>query len=408
MKIVTIDFVNSVIENFDSGVQGEHNATQIAIIPPADMPLPLSYRLAFEPGGLTETLLLTDGKILYELPKVITQNDEVEMTLEGYEGEERVYKSKMVYLYFDKAVDVDEELGEDEPLLRAEISENSKARHTHENKETLNKFGEVDGQPTFDGNPIGGGTATSHEHENKEILDGFSVGEDGQLLHNDEPIGGNDSTVKDITVMYAQDLDGNITDKHVTILYHENAGKAVNPEFFRIQYLPEPQRGDEGKALTVQSDGTYAWEKPSETIFVEMINTDTYGTYSLVDATYWDIDNYINEQKNVILFWKIADDNIRYYTHTCRRSSSGYMSHIFGYHFDVSHESVVVREDGAVVRGGVYTAVSTTAYNKHIEEYNAFVESIPTATEEDNGKILTVQNGAYALTAIPNYEEVGF
>ena len=66
MKIVTIDFANSVIENFDSGVQGEHNATQIAIIPPADMPLTLSYRLAFEPGGLTETLLLTDGKILYE------------------------------------------------------------------------------------------------------------------------------------------------------------------------------------------------------------------------------------------------------------------------------------------------------------------------------------------------------
>lgn len=226
--------------------------------------------------------------------------------------------------------------------------------HTHENKEILNKFGETDGQPTFDGSPISG----------------------------------NDSTIKDITVMYAEDLDGNLTEKHLTILYHENAGKLINPEIIRIQYLPEPQRGDEGKALTVQNNGTYAWEDLSETIFIEMIQTDD--EYSLVDTTYEDIDNYVNERKNVIIFWKVHAGQFRYYNYHGFRTINNIKTHIFGYHYGTAHESVFVQQDGIVKRSGVFNAVDANEYNEHIAEYNKFVESIPSKTsdlENDSGFI---------------------
>ena len=212
MRKIAIDFVNDrVMENFCLGIRGEHNATQITIVPPADMPLTLSYRLAFEPGGLSETLFLTDGKIFYEIPKAITQNDKVSMTLEGYEGEERVYKSKMVYLYFDDSVDVDEDLGEDEPLLRTEISENTKARHTH---------------------------------ENKEILDGFGVDEKGNPTFNGELI-----KSPYLSVVQWKDLNGVISSTYLYIFYpdREDFGQ------YRIDHLPSVSSADDGKILVVEN-----------------------------------------------------------------------------------------------------------------------------------------------------------
>lgn len=141
------------------GIQGEHRASELVIVPPPDMPSGLEYRLAFDPGGMSDTMSLTDGELRYELPQSITQHDAVSMTVEGYEGEARIYKSVMVELYFDAAVDTDNPVDADGHSIGAEVAANTLARHNHGNKETLDKFGETGGNPTYNGQPIGGGGA---------------------------------------------------------------------------------------------------------------------------------------------------------------------------------------------------------------------------------------------------------
>lgn len=162
MRTIKIDFTSGTprIECGSSaaGIQGEHRASELVIILPPDMPSGLSYRLAFDPGGMSDTLSLTDGELRYELPQSITQHDAVSMTVEGYEGDERIYKSVMVELYFDAAVDTDNPVDADGHSIGAEVAANTLARHSHSNKETLDKFGETGGQPTYNGQPIGGGT----------------------------------------------------------------------------------------------------------------------------------------------------------------------------------------------------------------------------------------------------------
>ena len=162
MRTVKIDYSSvSPKVSYDGsaiGIQGEHRASELVIILPPDMPSGLSYRLAFDPGGTSDTLSLTDGKLRYELPQSITQHDAVSMTVEGYEGEARIYKSVMVELYFDAAVDTDNPVEVDGHNIGAEVAANTLARHNHSNKETLDKFGETGGQPTYNGQPIGGGS----------------------------------------------------------------------------------------------------------------------------------------------------------------------------------------------------------------------------------------------------------
>lgn len=141
------------------GIQGEHRASELVIVPPPDMPSGLEYRLAFDPGGMSDTLSLTDGELRYELPQSITRHEVVSMNIEGYEGAARIYKSVMVELYFDEAVDTDNPVDADGHSIGAEVAANTLARHSHSNKETLDKFGETGGQPTYNGQPIGGGSA---------------------------------------------------------------------------------------------------------------------------------------------------------------------------------------------------------------------------------------------------------
>ena len=162
MRTVKIDYSSANPKvSYDGsaiGMQGEHRASELIIVPPLDMPSELEYRLAFDPGGMSDTLSLTDGELRYELPQSITRHEVVSMNIEGYEGAARIYKSVMVELYFDEAVDTDSPVDADGHSIRAEVAENTAARHTHSNKETLDKFGETDGKPTYNGEPIGGGS----------------------------------------------------------------------------------------------------------------------------------------------------------------------------------------------------------------------------------------------------------
>lgn len=222
MRTIKIDFSsgNPKIECDSSaaGIQGEHRASELVIIPPPDMPSGLSYRLAFDPGGQSDTMSLTDGELRYELPQSITQHEVVSMNIEGYEGGNRIYKSVMVELYFSEAVDTDNPVDADGHNIGAEVAANTLARHSHDNKEILDKFGETDGNPTYNGQPIGGGTVgditaedvsytntqlpnvknvktaldelvlDSHTHDNKDTLDKLSVA-GGKLQYDGSDVG---------------------------------------------------------------------------------------------------------------------------------------------------------------------------------------------------------------------------
>ena len=242
------------------GIQGEHRASELVIVPPLDMPSELEYRLAFDPGGMSDTLSLTDGELRYELPQSITRHEVVSMNIEGYEGGNRIYKSVMVELYFNEAVDTDSPVDADGHSIGAEVAENTAARHTHSNKDILDRFGETDGNLTYNGEPIGGGSVgditaedvtytnpneswtnakeafdgiiatfdyyggitddlaqSAHTHDNKPVLDKLSVA-DGKLQYDGSDVGlkgnkGDPFTYSDFTTEQLAALKGAKGDK---------------------------------------------------------------------------------------------------------------------------------------------------------------------------------------------------
>ena len=264
MRTVKIDYslANPKVSYDGSaiGIQGEHRASELVIILPPDMPSELEYRLAFDPGGMSDTLSLMDGELRYELPQSITRHEVVSMNIEGYEGAARIYKSVMVELYFDEAVDTDSPVDADGHSIGAEVAENTAARHTHSNKDILDGFGETDGQPTYNGEPIGGGSVGDitaedvaytypntgwtnakeafdgitdgiiglsesmnelalfrHTHDNKSVLDKLSVA-GGKLQYDGSDVGlkgdkGDPFTYSDFTAEQLAALKGEKGDK---------------------------------------------------------------------------------------------------------------------------------------------------------------------------------------------------
>lgn len=148
----------------EAGIIGEHYATELIVTPPAIMPSEAVYRLCFEPGGLSEIILqTTDGTLPYPLPSAVTATSCC-VTLIGYVGSEQIYKSRMVRLHFSQAADGDSSIIDPrQPGIVDEVNQNTAARHSHDNKAVLDKFAESDGQPTYDGQALGGGGSTGTE-----------------------------------------------------------------------------------------------------------------------------------------------------------------------------------------------------------------------------------------------------
>lgn len=148
----------------EAGIIGEHYATELIVTPPAIMPTEAVYRLCFEPGGLSEIILqTTDGAFSYPLPSAVTATPCCCVTLIGYVGSEQIYKSRMVRLHFSQTADGDADIDPQQPGIIAEVNRNTAARHDHDNKAVLDKFAESDGEPTYDGQVIGGGGSTGSE-----------------------------------------------------------------------------------------------------------------------------------------------------------------------------------------------------------------------------------------------------
>lgn len=140
----------------EAGIIGEHYATELIVTPPAIMPAEAVYRLCFEPGGLSEIILqTTDGAFSYPLPSAVTATPYCCVTLIGYVGSEQIYKSRMVRLHFSQTSDGDSSIDLQQPGIVDEVNRNTAARHTHDNKDTLDKLSGSNGKLQYNGSDVG-------------------------------------------------------------------------------------------------------------------------------------------------------------------------------------------------------------------------------------------------------------
>lgn len=166
MRTLTIDFTSARLlpEGNDAGYVGEHNATQLKIIPPiemADCESIATYVVAFATGKgvLYSDSFLKSEEITVSLTAKLTTDYYLGVQLEGYDSEgELVVKSPLV----------------------TQLQLSPSARGTGcEN----------------DGGTIDGGFVTAgHIHDNKDVLDGLSADGD-KLLFKGQGISGTGSAV---------------------------------------------------------------------------------------------------------------------------------------------------------------------------------------------------------------------
>ena len=147
---------------------GEHNATDLEITWTNSDERIASYRVAFQTGGKS---ILSDSfssmPIEVALWQQLTLNPRLSIQIIAYDvnGDYIGKSDKFCGLYFAPSVsgintDIDgeaQDIGAEVTRLEAEVADNTAARHTHSNKTVLDKFGEEDGTPTYNGEPIGAG-----------------------------------------------------------------------------------------------------------------------------------------------------------------------------------------------------------------------------------------------------------
>jgi hypothetical protein len=147
---------------------GEHNATDLEITWTNSDERVASYRVAFQTGGKS---ILSDSfssmPIEVALWQQLTLNPRLSIQIIAYDvnGDYIGKSDKFSGLYFAPSVngintDIDDEaqdIAAEVTRLEAEVADNTAARHTHSNKTVLDKFGEISGTPTYDGEALGGG-----------------------------------------------------------------------------------------------------------------------------------------------------------------------------------------------------------------------------------------------------------
>lgn len=226
IRIYEIDFTSENILPADGsflGYQGEHNATTLSIIPPAEMTECediVAYKVAFMLCNCRHTRSETLEKtspVEILLSSTITSSKEISVQLEGYGADGNlVVKSPLVTkLTFEDSVggvsvDYNSQGG-----TAADVAANTLARHTHENADVLNGFSEDESgilfyngeeiRQTIDSdlsetseNAVQNKVITakfnelaekSHEHAHIDVLEKFSTKEDGTLLYDGKEIG---------------------------------------------------------------------------------------------------------------------------------------------------------------------------------------------------------------------------
>ena len=170
LRTVTIDFTaESPISKKEIGLIGEHNATTLNIIPPIDMSTNANistYIIAFQTGNgtvLHSKPFARGEEITVDLWQQLTLSATLGVQLEGNDSTGNlIAKSRFIrgLVFMPSPCGVEGEVDTGNDSLISAIAENTKARHTHDNKSTLDRLGVgADGNLTFDGKPIesGGG-----------------------------------------------------------------------------------------------------------------------------------------------------------------------------------------------------------------------------------------------------------
>lgn len=214
---ITVDYGRP--RGYDVGYRAENNFTELSLPVPAELEGADSYRVYFEStvGEYLQTGLLTpvDGYVAVKITSdVVPEPGNMAAQLVAFGAGEIVGYAPMITGSAKVSIpDGTERLS---PSLAAEIALNTAARHSHENKAVLDKFAETDGKPTYDGQAIGtGGASTaedvsytnaalpnistvggaldklvpnSHTHANKDTLDKLSDS-NGKLQYNGSDVG---------------------------------------------------------------------------------------------------------------------------------------------------------------------------------------------------------------------------
>lgn len=161
-----------------AGYMGEHNATELLIVPPAELTGDevKSYTAAFETGGkVYHSRSFEPGEaIKIPLWQQLTAERLLCVQLEAYDGDgELVAKSPMVYLaLLPAARGAETETDYGSNGIAAEIAENTKLRHEHDNKTVLDKLGSDSDSLTYDGQSVNGKVYIGEEEptdENAEV-----------------------------------------------------------------------------------------------------------------------------------------------------------------------------------------------------------------------------------------------
>lgn len=165
IRKITIDFTaENPVGQRVGGYLGEHNATELLIIPPPEMTenaAVTAYAVVFTTGGkrIVSRTYGSSEAICVPIWQQLTQNPVLNVQLEAYDGGgELVAKSQLVYLaLLPSARGTDSETDYGASGIAAEIAGNTAARHEHGNMTVLDKLGASGDSLTYDGQPIKGG-----------------------------------------------------------------------------------------------------------------------------------------------------------------------------------------------------------------------------------------------------------
>ena len=216
-RTITVDYARP--RGYDVGYRAENNFTLLALPVPAELKDADSYRVCFESTVgehlQTEPLTPVDGYVTVKITSdVVPEPGNMAAQLVAFGAGEIVgYAPVITGTAKGSIPDGTERVS---PSLAAEIALNTAARHSHDNKAVLDKFAETDGKPTYGGEALGGGGAStaegvsytntqlpnvanvktaldalvpkSHNHANKDTLDLLSAA-DGKLKYNGSDVG---------------------------------------------------------------------------------------------------------------------------------------------------------------------------------------------------------------------------
>lgn len=163
-RTITVDYARP--RGYDVGYRAENNFTVLALPVPAELKDADSYRVYFEStvGDYLQTEPLTpaDGDVTVKITSdIVPEPGNMAAQLVAFRAGEIVGYAPMITGSAKMSIpDGTERLSHS---LAAEIALNTAARHDHDNKAVLDKFAESDGEPTYDGQVIGGGGSTESE-----------------------------------------------------------------------------------------------------------------------------------------------------------------------------------------------------------------------------------------------------